>query len=221
MSDNEKNKIKISNSEAFCDDLQNFYFKYPYGSISKTDLQEYILFLINKYSDGSLLKLPDFELEIMLKTSRSRVQTIRNNLSLKYDNKYTPTPETLLNSFLNMPKELITYSDGKIFLVIDDPIMREHLEYELRKKLGISFEYNRNRTLVQLDVGDFLKFLQNLISDTKNENKELKDKIKKLKNEKLIDSLKNIGKAAAGATLASLIDSAMSLSEKKILKVIE
>lgn len=211
MSNNESNKITITNTEKFCNELQDFYFKYPYGSIPKSDLQEFILYLFNEHSGGYLLQLSDFELEIMLKTSRARVQTIRNNLRLKYGKQYIPTSENLLNNFLEMQKELITYSDGTISLVIKDPIMREHLEYELGKQLGITFEYNRNRSLVQLDAGDFLKLLQGLISDSKNESKQIMLKIKELKKERFIDILKSLGKAALGNTLSSVIDKTISL----------
>ena len=193
--------FQIDKPEAFCKELEEYFFSQPYGSVPKADLQEKLLYLFNKHSGGKLLNCSDLELELKLRVSRTRVQTIRSNIALKYD-EYDASSDGLLERLWKMPQNQITFSGDKVSLVMDDSRVRDHLEQELRERQGIAFEYKRNRTIVELEAKDFLACLKKLLSETKqDEYSELKATVSKITIAKFIERIKKFGKTMAKQTV--------------------
>ncbi len=177
-------KEDSKSEKTFFTELAEKFFSMPYGSISKADLQEFILYLFDKYSEKKILSLPDTELEVFLKISRSRVQTVRNNINLKYSKTYQFTDENLLDNLMNLSSNSFHFSDNMVLLIIDNPIVRDHLEYVMREKLSLAFDYKANRTIVEMKYEHFLKCIEELLNNTKKSDyKGLNEKLKNLKNE--------------------------------------
>ncbi len=135
--------------KTFFTELAEKLFSMPYGSISKADLQEYILYLFDKHSEKKILSLPDTELEVFLKISRSRVQNIKNNINLKFSKPYDFTDGNLLDNLMKLPHNTFQFSENSVSLIIDNPLIRDHLEYVLREKVGQAFDYKNNRPPLQ------------------------------------------------------------------------
>ena len=159
-------KIDKKNQEDFCKDLAEKFFSMPYGSFPKADLQEYILYLFDNYSEKKILSCPDTELEVFLKVSRSKVQNIKNNINLKYSKPYDLTHKNLLDNLMKLPTKTFHFSENTVSLIIDEPLIRDHLEYVLREKVGQAFDYKNNRTIVTIKYEAFLKCLEELLKET-------------------------------------------------------
>ena len=209
-------QMKDDEAEAFCKELEEYFFSFPYGSVPKTDLQEKLLYLFNKHSGGKLLNCSDLELELKLRVSRTRVQTIRRDIALKYD-EYDASSEGLLERLWKMPQNQITSSGDKVLLVMDDSRVRDHLEQELRERQGIAFEYKRNRTIVELEAKDFLACLKKLLSETKKkEYSELKATVSKITIKQFVETIKNAGKTMAKQTVSVALPVLAEVFKKKI-----
>ncbi len=107
-----------------------------------------------------------------------------------------------MQKLMELPPKSFKFSDGKVTLLIDDAVLRSHLEHVLREEVGISFDYKNNRTMVELDADDFIKFLNLMLAkENSDKYKKLREIIKSGKIAKFKEIVENTAGAVASTAL--------------------
>ena len=184
--------VGAGNAADFCRELSERFFAQPYGSISKQDLQEFIVHLFDKYGGGFLTR-PDIELELALGISQGRVRTLRNNIAHKF-RPYDATDSGLLRKLMELPQNRFVFDGGKVSLDIEDAMVRSHLEAVLRRDVGTAFDYSNNRTMVVLNADGFARCIKGLLDkDSTKQYDGLRKSLRKIGMEQFVKKLKGAG----------------------------
>lgn len=185
--ENEKNKF----SDLFISEFQ----KYGYGTLSKNDLQDLIVYCTNCASNKDFLyDYSNYELAKILKTTDIRIKSMRMNIAQKYDNLDSKLQLLKLFSSILENRIKLTYDNVKreISLGIENNVIKRELE-TLSKELGYTLDYKRNREIVVINIEFFVEIIDFLNSDeTNNVYNNLIDNQNKLMKQEHINEFKTM-----------------------------
>lgn len=192
----QKTKLTLTNVEGFTDDLWTQINIFGLLNDTKTDICDYLLYLLNKHAkldDNSnfLNQYSNEELSRMLKMSISKVKSTKKNIACKFmdDDEYSTIFVEFLKKISSDDYEL-DIENTNINLIIDYPVLKDILETKL-KKLNRTFDYTLNSEKVNISIKAFFQMLKNECSDKEDLN-VLETAIEKVRKEKSIILKKNI-----------------------------
>lgn len=158
----------MSRKEDFANDIITLYTKNGFGKILKSELDlavfHYLLleYLDPSFKDGNIIKYflinksQIYKLSISLGISESRIKKYLEEDYFKYK-KGNDLNSFLLNEVNGRTIKNIL-SEGKLQLVIPNPITRKYLEEKAYSTGGI-INYEQNREIMIIEIYDFLKII--------------------------------------------------------------
>ena len=172
--------ISIKDSDSFAKELVSKILETGFYGMSKTDLYDYVLFLMNKYSENQFLKTnSNFENARLLKLSEQKVKNLKLNINLKF---VCDEPEIVIADFFSkLTEKNFHKTDEKYEFVLDDSYTRMCIESVLKKN-GNTLDYKINTEKVQIDAENLKNFLSSYAEGLNNQlqTKELKDEVLKI-----------------------------------------
>jgi hypothetical protein len=180
---------KINFSKLLIEEFQN----YGYGTLSKNDLQDLIIYCLNSASNQDFINdYSNYDLAKILKTTDTKIKNMRMNITQKYDN--LDSKKQLLKLFKKIKDEKIklTYDNEKseISLGIENNVLKRELE-TISKQLGHTLNYKRNKDIVVIDMTLFIDIVEYLNHEEQNEvYKGFIDDESKLRKSKKVNVLK-------------------------------
>jgi hypothetical protein len=131
-----------------------------YGTYSKNDLQDMMLYIINRVSGRRPIdNSSNYDLAKLLKVSEPKVKTIRLNLALKF---FTPEErKQILYRFFERIRDgkVIVEADDRTFqFVVENIVDRREIENRL-KLAGVTLDYRNNREIVVIKKEHFFRLL--------------------------------------------------------------
>lgn len=177
--------IDEKNASLFVNELIKKIEQTGFCSMSKSDIYDYILYLLDKYSNEHFLEnRTNFENAILLKITETKLKSSKMNINLKFreDNDCNSVIATFLSKLtVDKLKENET-KDGYIFL-LDDNYTRMCIE-SILKKDGDTLDYKINPEKVEIKKDSLHTFLneyqKELNTDIRNKEKQTLEIKKKL-----------------------------------------
>ena len=179
----ETDQQKIRFTELFIQKLQ----EYGYGTLSKNDLQDLLIYCFDEASGCKFLdEHNNYQLAKCLKTTDASIKKMRMNISQKYYD--IDSRQQLLKLFKKIADKDIKleYDDHKkeIYFGVENNVVKRELE-TLAKELGHTLNSKRNREIVVIKMDLFLDIVEYLNANKqhnvydgiiKNENNLRKEK---------------------------------------------
>lgn len=178
--------IKDGNKETFKQDFFDGFFnefkKYPFGSMSKRDLECLIFSLMdeNGLIEGSNNRDKAYNLGI----NTTRLNSYMVDANVKFGKKADENSitEMILNKLLS---NSVTYEDNYFIFAEENPVLREDFIQAMKNK-GYYTDTSHNKEIIKVKALAILEFLtetesknENLLVDLRNkaefENQKLKD----------------------------------------------
>lgn len=127
--------VKDKNAVLLVNELVQKIEQTGFGSMSKNDIYDFLLYLLNKYSDNQFLENnTNFENALILKITEAKLKNSKMNINLKF--KENNDCNTVIANFLSRltvdklkPNES---EDGYVF-ILDDNYTRMCIESVLKK----------------------------------------------------------------------------------------
>jgi hypothetical protein len=175
--------IKDIDSEKFKNELLEKIFETGYGTLSKTDLYDYIIYTASRNSKLNFLDTQsNYKNAMLLKVSETKVKNMKLNISLKYK-----TPEEQNSTMIIFLKRIgnseirIKDQKDKFEFYLEDTFFRMQFENELKTKEGITFEYKQNKEIVEIEKKYMLSIIKQISKESDADflekfGKELKTK---------------------------------------------
>ena len=201
MNKNQKEKIEeiIKGKEkSIIAELCEFFLDKGLGSVSKTEIDTFIFFILDKYQKEKQINYSNFEWSSILKISERKIKSIRLEAGIRY------SADEENDDFRNWIKLLELITDGylefigKDFVIInvEDTYLLRFLEHNLKEAKLSSVDYSFNTERIKLKVtsfGELLKIAENHIGIA-NETSFASNKFKEAKwTNYRNESLKEIG----------------------------
>lgn len=179
----ETDQQKIRFTELFIQKLQ----EYGYGTLSKNDLQDLLIYCFDEASGCKFLdEHNNYQLAKCLKTTDASIKKMRMNISQKYYD--IDSRQQLLKLFKKIAEGEIKleYNDKRkeIYFGVENNVVKRELE-TLAKELGHTLNSKRNREIVVIKMDLFLDIVEYLNANKqhnvydgiiKNENNLRKEK---------------------------------------------
>ena len=186
-----KEILNTIDSASFTEEVLTKIFEIGYGTLSKNDLYDFILYCANRHSKSRFLdSQSNYKNALLLKISETRVKNLKLNIALKY--KTNDEKEATMQIFLlRICKKEIKIIDqkDKFEFFLEDTFFRMQFENVLKIKEGVTFEYKQNKEIVEIEKIYMLSLIKEISKETddaflkkfSNELKtdEAKGKIKK------------------------------------------
>jgi len=174
-----------------------------FNALSKTDLYDYVLYLLDKYCDEPFLfTKSNQENALLLRVKPEKVKSSKFNIYFKLLDE-DEKKEIILN-FISLivtkPNVIRDYEDEKkksrMSITIEDPIVRFWLDGKMKAEIGTSPDTSFNREIIDMEKKDFFKVLWYFIEENKSSikdefQKEMKAGIKSIERKEDIKVLFN------------------------------
>jgi len=139
------------------------------GALSKTDLYDFVLYLLDAYSNEHFLfRQSNQENALLLKVTPARVNASKLNIFLKFFDNAAKNPP--LREFVrHIVDGTIRLDDagkndpGKLQLTIEDAVMRFLINGELKTVAGVAPDIRRNSEIIVLGKKDFFNLLKHIV----------------------------------------------------------
>jgi hypothetical protein len=167
-----------------------------FGTLSKTDLYDYILYLLNTHSRESFLTSRDNRRNaLLLKVSPAKIKASKLNIYLKFE-EGNKEAETLARFVRQIAEGAISLKDGEgkeqkyLRLTVEDPAIRFCLDGLMKELLGSGADLRLNNERLVIPRKDFYPLLRYSIEKTAGfdaaARKELLEKIEKDESEETV-----------------------------------
>jgi hypothetical protein len=163
---NEKQKKTIAQvtkgKEAqFLQELMEHFLDRGLGSVSKSETDIFLFYLLDKYQKSQRLNLNNYEWSSLLKITERKIKNLRLEVGIRY------TSDEDKDEGYNWLKVLELITEGylefegaeKIILTIEDPYLKRFIEHHLKALKLPSADYTINPERVRLSVGSLEKLL--------------------------------------------------------------
>ncbi len=136
------------------------FLEQGYGTYSKSDLQDMLLYVANKASSTRFLdSMSNYDLSRVLKIPEQKINATRLNIALKF---YGPDEgKLILRRFFERildGRVLLQAEDKDFQFVVESNVDRREIENQL-KLLGVTLNYKNNRQIAVVEKEFFLKLL--------------------------------------------------------------
>jgi len=138
----------------------NIYLKFGLGSLSKSDIDALVMYLLDHYGMEGSLPLASLSNQVVserLRTPVARIKKLRYDAALKFGGRIEDQAMgRLLASLSNATLE----ADGnKICLIIEDSLAKNWLQGQL-KIHQLIFDYSFNTEIIKVDADGLFQVLQ-------------------------------------------------------------
>lgn len=182
-----------------------------FGAMSKNDIYDFLLYLLNKYSGNHFLENnTNFENALFLKIPESKLKNSKMNINLKF--KENNDCNTVIANFLSrLTVDKLKQNeskDGYVF-ILDDNYTRMCIESVLKKD-GDTLDYRINPEKVEIKKDSLHKFLRQYQNELDND----------FRNKEKIDFFKSVAVELAKSFVPSdkLVDMLSKAASKVLSK---
>ena len=158
----------------FAEELANCITENGFNALSKNDFYDFVLYLLDKYSDNHFLSAnSNHKNAMLLKVKQEKLKSSKLNIFLKYtgEEKQQEALNGIVEKIIDNPKIMQPFNNDensqKIQLTIEDPISRFCLDGKMKAELGVSPDTSFNSEIIVMRKEDFLKVLQSIMQDNK------------------------------------------------------
>jgi hypothetical protein len=186
-----------ANTKKLAEQLATCITETGFNTLSKNDFYDYVLYLLNKYSDKKFLILnSNEENAYLLKVKPEKVKSSKFNIFLKFEEKdeQEKALRRLVNSIIDNPELITRYDNDKseLRLTIEDPVIRFCLDGKMKALLNVSLDTSFNNEIATMRKADFFKVLSSIVQDDDDLKKEITALEKKVKKENIEEGVKTI-----------------------------
>lgn len=137
------------------------------GALSKTDIYDYILYLLDVYSNEHFLTQQSNQHNaLLLKAGPAKIKASKLNIYLKYATESRDENAALARFIRQIADNQIRVDgDGKEFLrlTVEDPVVRFCLDAALKEHLGTSADIKLNSEIIVLRKTDFYRLFRYIV----------------------------------------------------------
>ncbi|MDZ7742226.1 MAG: hypothetical protein U5Q03_10850 [Bacteroidota bacterium] len=143
-------------------EMLDFFLDKGLGSVSKTEIDIYLFYILEKYQRSQKARLSNYEWSSLLKISERRIKNLRLESGIRYK---ADDDDDDFQSWIGV-LELITEGylefegNEKIILTIENPYLVRFIEHNLKKLKLSSTDYSFNSERVKLKISSLTKLLQ-------------------------------------------------------------
>jgi hypothetical protein len=155
---------------ALAEDLAEKVLETGFGTLSKTDLYDYILYLLNTHSRESFLTSRDNTRNaLLLKVTPAKIKASKLNIYLKFEkeNKGAETLARFIRQIAEGAISLKDHGEGKeqkyLRLTVEDPAIRFCLDGLMKELLGSGADLRLNNEILVIPREDFYTLLRYII----------------------------------------------------------
>jgi hypothetical protein len=140
------------------------------GALSKTDLYDYILYLLDVHSNEHFFtQQTNQQNALLLKASPAKIKASKLNIYLKFDTGDRQNGAALSRFIRQIAdKKIRLDGDGKEFLrlTVEDPVVRFCLDTVLKNELGTSADVKLNSEIIVLKKTDFYHLFRYIVKNS-------------------------------------------------------
>ena len=214
------NAAKLAASQAFKNEFLGSYLRFGLGSMSKSDADALVMYLLDRYGSGDDEPLAGYSNQAVserLRTPVSRIKKLRYEAALRFGGDvHEQAKARLLAALWNASLEP---QDDKICLIIEDSLAKNWLQGQLKTSAQI-FDHSFNTEIIRVSAAGLFSVLEQLFpgQDIKAFRREFDNSKKKQDNAARIAIFKNLTQdfargaaTAAGASVVSIVRSFVPL----------
>ncbi|CCN72695.1 hypothetical protein [Vibrio nigripulchritudo] len=178
--------MNIDNKEGFVDTFLEHYLDRGFGSLSKSEIDILVMYLLMEHSD--LKHKSNFELSLQLQITESRIKTIKHKAKLLFLDNADEFIKAEFFSLLHQSKlqgERKQGAPAKIVMVIEDAFVKQGVQAKL-KALGHFADNSFNSEIVKITQSSFVDLIDHFFSQSERE-KILQDVNQVIPEEDFID----------------------------------
>ena len=155
---------KVNNSIKFVDDFLKHYLKNGIGSMSKSDIDALVMYLLDSYSKDQLplSQMSNQAVSERLRASVTKIKKLRYDAGLKY--AANSEIEARKRFCLCLNNASFNLKDQKIHLIIEDHLAKNWIQGQL-KEYGIIYDGSFNSEIININPDEFFQVLKILIKD--------------------------------------------------------
>jgi hypothetical protein len=173
------------NAERLANELFQCFKTTGFNALSKTDFYDYVLYLLDTYSNEHFLSARSNDANaLLLKVSPAKIKTSKFNIHLKFT-KPGSRNAPLLGFLQRVADGRVRLSGNKdeetYSVTVEDKVVQFQLDALMKEHLGNSPDYSFNREILKLSKADFYALLYHIV--------DILPEIKILKRQELINSL--------------------------------
>lgn len=142
--------------------ILNHFLDRGLGSVSKSETDIYLFYILQKYERENELSLSNFEWSTLLKISERKIKNLRLEVGIRYDSDDDQDEWKSWVSLLNLITDGYLEFSGtsKVILTIENPYLLRFLEGNLKKMRLASTDYSFNTERVTFSISSLEKLLQ-------------------------------------------------------------
>ena len=150
-------------SKELADELAKYIHETGFNSLSKNDFYDFVLYLLDKYSNEHFLSLYSNQKNaILLKVKPEKIKGSKLNIFLKYI-KQEEQKKALYKLIPFILEEKIVIDDhpdkNYVQITIEDPILRFCLDGKMKTEIGVSPNTSFNDEIIVVEKIAFFKIL--------------------------------------------------------------
>ncbi len=217
-------EIVSSQNNIFEDEFLEEYLSRGFGSLSKRDIDIFVMHLLMKHSN--LKNESNFDLSMKLKLTETRIKNLKYEAHLKYAESSKDDIKEEFLSLLNKVKLQVVGNETWISIVVEDTFLRNVIKAKVKEN-GSFVDGSFNSEIVKISVDDFSyliyvsldeegrekieKEISGLFSD--KETLEFKDLFKMFLIEAAKGAVNEFGKQGVSLVTSGITDGASMVVE--------
>jgi len=209
MTTNQQITFKKEKAKELADKLAENIMNTGFNVLSKNDFYDYVLFLLDKYSEQNfLLNNSNYENAHILKTKPEKIKATKLNIYLKFlekddqKNVLRQFIQQIINGKIKMEKD---EKDGlKYQLVIEDTAVYFCLAGKIKEIHGIAHDTSFNKEIFKINPNDFFTVLRAIIKDVEELPEDNTTLLKKLNSMEKSKEIKSVAMLLLDGTLETI-----------------
>lgn len=133
-----------------------------YGTLSKNDLYDLLISLIDSYTSGDFFTNRSIhERSVKLRIPPSRVKTIDHNIFLKY--KSEEENKSLISNFLQKMaggQIKLNVTEQNVEFMVESYFVRSFIENQMKQMTGVTIDFKRNREIIVVPKPEFFEWVR-------------------------------------------------------------
>lgn len=190
---------KAASASSFADEFLKHYLKNGMGSMSKSDIDSLVMYLLEKYAHNGGVSLQGYSNQTLSETLRapvSKIKRLRYEAGLKYGGR--AEDEARRRFIACLAAAVIDLESKKVVLVIEDALAKNWIQGQI-KSHGLVFDNSFNSEIVRVSPEGLFLVLDAVLpdADVKTFRAKYDALAKKKKVEEIVSGFSELAKAFA------------------------